>query len=137
MQKHWLVVATLVVAGCATGTLALAETAKKKKQYTPASRMAVCKADCGANGLHGRYRPYHLADPNLRTPEGKKLYAECVQLCIDPLPEFHVWKAIIESGGSVVGMTKEDCMRCHSPGKPKRFWAGVITPPVELKANPE
>ena len=136
MQKHFFIAGALIAAGYLTGSLAVAETAKKKP-YTHESRTAVCKADCSAAGRHGTYRPYHRADPDLKTPEGRKLYAECVQLCVAPLPTFHVWKTIIESGGSVVGMTKEDCMRCHSPGKPTRFWAGAITLPVELKKDPE
>ena len=136
MQKHLLIAGILIAAGYLTCALALAETAKKKPP-TLASRTAICKEDCGASGRHGTYRPYHLADPTLKTPEGRKLYAECVRLCLDPLPTFHIWKPIIESGGSVVGMSKADCMRCHAEGKPKKFWAGAITLPVELKKDPE
>ena len=132
MRIRLLVASALIAAGSLTCTLAIAETAKKKRP-TLASRTATCKADCSAGNTHGVYRVYNTADPHLKSPEGRKLYAECVRLCLDPLPTFYVWKPIVESGGSVFGKTKADCMGCHAAGKPKRFWPGVNTLPNDLK----
>ena len=99
------------------------------------ARTAACKLDCSAGHLHGTYRIYGASDPNLASPEGKKLYAECVRLCLDPLPEFYVQKSIVESGGSWFGKTKSDCLNCHAVGKPKRFWPGINTLPENLKRD--
>ena len=132
-MKMSLFLASVFVAALSLScTLARAETAKKKPPSL-ASRTATCKADCRSGSPHGVYRAYNEFDPNLKTPEGRKLYAECVRLCVDPLPEFYVWKPIIESGGSVFGKTKADCMGCHGSGKPKRFWPGVNTLPQNLR----
>jgi hypothetical protein len=99
------------------------------------ARTAACKADCSAGHLHGAYRAYGTSDPNLVSPEGRKLYAECVRLCLDPLPEFYFQKSIVESGGSWFGKTKSDCLECHAVGKPKRFWPGINTLPDNLKRD--
>jgi hypothetical protein len=136
MRQRLLIASVLVAVGASlTCTMALAATTKttKKKMPTLASRTATCKADCKTGGLHGTYRAYNTVDPQLKSPEGRKLYGECVRLCLDPLPGFHIWKPIIDSGGSVFGETKADCMGCHAAGKPKRFWPGVNTLPDDLR----
>jgi hypothetical protein len=131
MKMHFLVMSALAVSIIAC-TLAQAEPAKKKSTSIGA-RTAACKADCSAGHLHGTYRAYGSSDPNLKSPEGRKLYAECVRLCLDPLPGTFVQKAFIENGGSWFGQTKADCLGCHAAGKPKRFWPGVNTLPDNLK----
>jgi hypothetical protein len=105
----------------------------KRKSTSLRARTAACRKDCSAGSLHGTYRAYGANDPQLKSPEGRKLYAECVRLCLDPLPGFYVQKSIVESGGSWFGMTKADCLGCHAAGKPKRFWPGVNTLPSDLK----
>jgi len=132
MQMRLLVVTASVAVLFLAHTLALAETAKKKAMSIGA-RTATCKADCSAGHLHGIYRAYGSSDPNLISPEGRKLYTECVRLCLDPLPEFYIQKSIIESGGSWFGKNKSECLTCHAVGKPKRFWPGVGTLPDNLK----
>jgi hypothetical protein len=127
-----------LVVGASIAVLALAHTLAhgapvKKKPITLGSRTAACKKDCSAGNLHGTYRAYGAADPQLKSPEGKKLYAECVRLCMDPLPGIYVQKPIVEAGGSWFGMTKTDCLGCHAAGKPKRNWPGVNTLPDNLK----
>jgi hypothetical protein len=107
--------------------------AAKRVSTSLHARTAACRKDCSAGSLHGTYRAYGAIDPQLKSPEGRKLYAECVRLCLDPLPGFYVQKSIVESGGSWFGMTKSDCMGCHAAGKPKRFWPGVNTLPENLK----
>ena len=61
------------------------------------------------------------------------MYAECVRLCVAPLPSFYVQKPILEGGGSWFGMRMSDCLNCHTSGKPQRFWPGIITLPDNLK----
>src|SRR5258708_20085193 len=82
-----------------------------------AQNAAACKSDCSTGSTHGLYRPYNQADPNLISPEGRKLYAECVRLCLAPLPSSYFQKSIIESGGSWFGKFKSDCLRYHPPGE--------------------
>ena len=132
MKMRLLVLTISVAILSLPHTLAHGQTAKKKS-FSVASRTAACKADCSAGNLHGFYRAYGTSDPQLRSPEGRKLYAECVRLCLDPLPEFYVQKPIVEAGGSWFGQTKQDCLRCHAVGKPKRFWPGVNTLPEKLQ----
>jgi hypothetical protein len=105
----------------------------KRRSTSLRARTAACRKDCSAGSLHGTYRAYGANDPQLKSPEGRKLYAECVRLCLDPLPGFYVQKSIVEGGGSWFGMTKTDCLGCHAAGKPKRFWPGVNTLPDNLK----
>lgn len=147
MKKRSLIAAALLASFCLACTMAVAATVAHKtatvanktatvahkKKPTPASRAAACRADCKTGGVHGAYRAYSKVDPELKSPEGRKLYAECVRLCSDPLPEFHIWKPIIESGGTAMGMTKAECLGCHAPGKPKRFWPGINTLPSALQ----
>ena len=114
-------------------TLAHAETPKKKISTSVGSRTAACKADCSAGNLHGTYRSYGSADPQLNSPEGQKLYAECVRLCLDPLPGTYAQKVFIEGGGSWFGKTKSDCLGCHADGKAKRYWPGINTLPDNLR----
>jgi len=114
-------------------TLAYAEPAAKPKSTSVGARTLACKKDCSAGNLHGNYRAYGAADPQLKSPEGKKLYNECVRLCLDPLPSIYVQKPIVEAGGSWFGMTKRDCLGCHASGAPKRSWPGVNTLPDNLR----
>src|SRR5690348_4748450 len=53
-------------------------------------RTAACKSDCSVGNLHGTYRPYGSADPQLKSLEGRKMFNECVKLCLDPLPGIYV-----------------------------------------------
>jgi hypothetical protein len=99
------------------------------------SRTAACRADCSTGKTHGLYRPYNQADPNLISVEGRKLYAECVRLCLAPLPASYFQKSIIESGGSWFGKVKSDCLGCHAPGESAGRSAGEITLPEYLKQN--
>ena len=134
MKVRFLVVSVSVAVLSLAQTLAQGETANKKS-WSVGARTAACKKDCSAGHLHGTYRAYGSSDPELKSPEGRKLYAECVRLCLDPLPGTYVQKSIIESGGSWFGKTKSDCLGCHAVGKPKRNWAGVNTIPDNLKRD--
>ena len=96
-------------------------------------RTAACKKDCTSGNVHGDYRPYGAADPQLKSAEGRKMFNECVKLCLDPLPGIYVQKPIIEAGGSWFGKTKAECLGCHAAGAPKRGWAGVNIVPDALK----
>jgi hypothetical protein len=131
MKMRLVALSLSVVALALTQPLAHAQPAKKKSTSVGA-RTAACKLDCSSGHLHGTYRAYGSSDPKLVSPEGRKLYAECVRLCLDPLPEFYVQKSIIESGGSWFGQTKSDCLTCHAAGKPKRYWPGINTLPENL-----
>lgn len=64
------------------------------------------------------------------------MYAECVRLCLAPLPSFYVQRPIIESGGSWFGKTKADCLTCHAKGESKGRATGVIMLPDALKREP-
>lgn len=105
------------------------------KSRSVGARTAACKLDCSAGHLHGTYRIYGSSDPELKSPEGRKLFAECVRLCLDPLPDFYLQKSIVEGGGSWFGQRKADCLGCHAVGKPKRFWPGVNTLPESLQRD--
>jgi hypothetical protein len=63
------------------------------------------------------------------------MFAECLQLCLAPLPAIYVQRPIIESGGSWFGKTTADCLGCHAQGKPQRSWAGINTLPDNLKRD--
>jgi hypothetical protein len=132
MKMRFLVMSVSVAGLFLAQTLAHGAT-EKRKPVTLGSRTAACKADCSAGHLHGSYRAYGSSDPQLKSPEGRKLYAECVRLCLDPLPGTYAQKVFIEGGGSWFGQTKTDCLGCHAAGKPKRFWPGVNTLPDSLK----
>jgi len=132
MKMRFLMMSAIVAISAIACTLAQAETAKKKSTSLKA-RTAACKTDCSAGHLHGTYRAYGSVDPQLKSPEGRKLFAECVRLCLDPLPGTYVQKIFVENGGSWFGETKSDCLGCHAAGKPKRFWPGVNTLPDSLK----
>jgi hypothetical protein len=152
MKRLFVVALALIVVGCLAYTPALTQPAKDTKsaaskqakpksdkdgkprsRKSPAQRLATCRADCRTGNTHGLYRPYNVADPNLVSPEGRKMYAECVRLCTAPLPSFYVQKGILESGGTWFGMRMADCLGCHSTGKPQRFWPGIITLPDSLR----
>lgn len=90
-----------------------------------ASRMALCRTDCSPQkydqatniGIHGIYRRFNDYDPQLRSAQGQKSYAECVKKCSDPLPAVYVQRALFAAGlKSWFGMTKEDCLNCHAKG---------------------
>ena len=105
----------------------------KKVNTSVGARTAACKKDCSSGNLHGTYRAYGSVDPQLKSPESRKLYNECVRLCLDPLPTTYIQRSIIESGGSWFGQTKTDCLGCHAAGKPKRNWPGINTLPDALR----
>ena len=132
MKTRFLVVSVSVAVLSLAHTLAHGQTAKTVSRSLGA-RTAACKLDCSAGNLHGTYRAYGSIDPQLKSPEGRKLYAECVRLCLDPLPTIYVQRPIIEAGGSWFGKTKTDCLGCHAVGAPKRNWPGVNTLPDNLK----
>jgi hypothetical protein len=132
-MKMRVLVASASIAVLCLATLAHGEPVKKPKLVSVGTRTAACKADCSAGNLHGTYRAYGANDPQLKSPEGRKLYNECVRLCLDPLPSIYVQRPIIEAGGSWFGKTKADCLGCHAAGNPKRSWAGVNTLPDNLK----
>ena len=134
MKMRVLVMSVSVAVLSLAHTLAHGETANKKS-WSVGARTAACKKDCSAGHLHGTYRAYGSSDPELKSPEGRKLFAECVQLCLDPLPSIYAQKPFIEGGGSWFGKTKSDCLSCHAVGKPKRNWAGVNTIPDNLKRD--
>ena len=129
---RFLVVGVSVAVLSLAHTLAQGEPAKKLSRSV-AARTAACKTDCSAGHLHGTYRAYGSTDPELKSPEARKLFAECVRLCLDPLPATYIQKPIIEAGGSWFGKTKTDCLGCHAVGAPKRNWPGVNTLPDNLR----
>ena len=129
--KKWSPIAGALILA---SSLAHGETAKMPSRSV-AARTAACKLDCSSGNLHGTYRIYGASDPQLKSPEAQKLFAECVRLCLDPLPGIYVQKSIIESGGSWFGKTKSDCLGCHAVGKPKRNWPGINTIPENIKRD--
>jgi len=134
MKMRFVIVGVSIAVLSLAHTLAHGETAKKISRSVGA-RTAACKLDCSSGHLHGTYRSYGASDPELKSPEARKLYAECVRLCLDPLPGIYVQKSIIESGGSWFGKTKTDCLGCHAEGKPKRNWPGINTIPENIKRD--
>jgi hypothetical protein len=134
MKMRILVASISVAVLSLIHTLALGETAKKVSRSLGA-RTAACKTDCSAGHLHGTYRAYGAIDPELKSPESRKLFAECVRLCLDPLPTIYVQRPIIEAGGSWFGKTKSDCLGCHAVGQSKRNWPGINTLPDNLKRD--
>ncbi len=134
MKMRFVVVSASIAVLSLGYTLAHGEPVKKISRSVGA-RTAACKLDCSSGHLHGTYRSYGASDPELKSPEARKLYAECVRLCLDPLPGIYVQKSIVESGGSWFGKTKADCLGCHAEGKPKRNWPGINTLPQDLKRD--
>ena len=100
---------------------ALAQGAKGKNgaSRSPAARMALCKSDCLPENTHGLYKSYHATDPNLVGLDGKKQYAECVQKCFIPLPEFYVQKPLFAMGLDWFGKSADSCYDCHTKGARK------------------
>ena len=156
MNKLLITGAALVLAGSLAVTLALAQTASTSSAPASAasntttapkpsggSRQAICQADCRPGkwnaagvGMHGHYRAYGSADPNLKSPEAQKMYAECVRICLAPLPTNYFQKPIIEGGGSWFGKRKADCLKCHARGETKNRWPGSIMRPTFLRREP-
>ena len=134
MMMRFLAVSVSIAVLSLGYTLAHGETAKKISRSVGA-RTAACKLDCSSGHLHGTYRSYGASDPELKSPEARKLYAECVRLCLDPLPTIYVQRPIIEAGGSWFGQTKSDCLGCHAVGPSKRNWPGINTLPDSLKRD--
>jgi hypothetical protein len=134
MKIRLHIVSVLVAVLSLAYTLAHAETAKKSRSV--ASRTATCKADCRSGNTHGLYRAYNSADPTLMSPEGRKLYAECVRLCLAPLPTWYFQKPLIEAGLPWGKMFKSDCLNCHAKGETKGRWPGAITLPDQLRQGP-
>ena len=92
---------------------------KKSGSRSPAARMALCKSDCLPENTHGLYKSYHQTDPKLVGIEGKKQYAECVQKCFMPLPDFYVQKPLFEMGMDWFGKSADSCYDCHTRGARK------------------
>jgi hypothetical protein len=132
MKRVLLVAASLAVAGSMAFTMALAKDVKQRldKDGRPISsrsvgyRTALCKADCSPKkydqktgvGIHGIYRGYQQYDPQLTSIQGKKEYAECVSICLAPLPSVYVQRPLLAMGGSWFGKSKESCLDCHVKG---------------------
>jgi len=133
MNTRFLVVTVSVAVLSLAHTLAYGQPATPKRSYSLGSRTLACKKDCSAGNLHGTYRIYGAVDPQLKSPEARKLYNECVRLCLDPLPAIYVQRPIIESGGAWFGQTKSDCLGCHASGQAKRNWPGINTLPDALR----
>ena len=133
MKMRCLLVSAFASVAALSLAYTLAHAQPKKVNTSVGARTAACKKDCSSGNLHGTYRAYGANDPQLKSPEARKLYNECVRLCLDPLPTTYVQRSIIESGGSWFGQTKADCLGCHASGKPKRNWPGINTIPDALK----
>lgn len=144
MKKLVLVAFALVAAGTLALTPAMTQEKKErsaaprapavkidKKDGRPvstkslASRTALCRADCSPKkydsktgvGIHGIYRRFNEFDPNLQSIEGKKSYAQCVDLCLAPLPAIYVQRAVFAMGAqSWFGAPKASCLNCHVKG---------------------
>jgi len=86
--------------------------------FSLAQRTANAKKDCAPGvGTHGVYRGYTQWDPELKSIEGKKLYAACIKRGLEPAPGFAVHRFAYAIGvKSVFGRTKENCLECHSKG---------------------
>jgi hypothetical protein len=137
MNKLLLIGVAFVVVWPVAYTPALAQ------ERSAASRTAACRADCRAGNTHGLYRVYNSADPELKSPEGQKMYAECVRLCVAPLPASYFQKGIIEAGLPWFGKFKSDCMGCHATGDARPAASesmerptGVIMTPDYLRRDP-
>jgi hypothetical protein len=61
------------------------------------------------------------------------MYAECVRICLAPLPSLYFQKFIVESGGSWFGSSKSECLTCHSKGENRNRATGVIMQPDALR----
>lgn len=134
-----VLIVALIIASPIVCTPILAEVATR----TAASRTAACKADCRPGHTHGLYRPYNVADPNLVSPEGRKMYAECVRICLAPLPTSYFQKPIIKAGLPWFGKYASDCFDCHAKKDPHQTnskstgrSAGVIMLPDFLRRGP-
>jgi hypothetical protein len=90
--------------------------------YSLAERTAMNRQDCKPNnlhkdglGIHGHYRTYGQWDPELKSIEGKKQFAACVNRGLDPTPWFAFGqRGMIAVSGKFFGKGKEDCLMCHS-----------------------
>jgi hypothetical protein len=131
-MKMRLLIASMAIAVLSL-TCASSSADAAKKSQRPASRTAICKTDCRSGSTHGLYRAYNEVDPNLVSPEGRKLYAECVRLCLAPLPSWYFQKPLIEAGLPWGKMFKKDCLNCHARGETKNRWPGAITLPDKLR----
>jgi hypothetical protein len=90
-----------------------------------AARTALCRADCRPGnynrktgiGIHGVYRSYATFDPTLMSVEGKRQFADCVRVCLAPLPAVYIQRAVFATGvNSWFGKSKESCLDCHVKG---------------------
>ena len=125
MNKLWLAVGASLLAGALAGPSAVAEPAKPTKRaastsipsWSPAARNKACKADCLPQNTHGMYKAYHRDDPTLMSDAAKKVYADCVKICLAPLPMWHfVQRPLLEAGGVWFGQNAADCLTCHVNG---------------------
>lgn len=100
-----------MLAGFFAHTAALADT--KKVDRSVAARTAACKKTCSPQEHHGLYRSYHTTDPGLMSVAGRKDYAQCVRVCLAPLPSFYVQQFVFSMGLKWFGQTPETCLGCH------------------------
>ena len=57
------------------------------------------------------------------------MYAECVRLCLAPLPTVYFQKSALEVHNWWFGNTKSDCLTCHARGETRNRATGVIMQP--------
>ena len=122
MKRLSLAGIAVVVVGCLTYTSILTQEAEGKKSAASrgaAARTALCKSDCLPDNTHGLYKSYHATDPKLVSLDGRKQYAECVQKCVAPLPDFYVQKPIFALGLDWFGKSADSCYDCHIRGTRK------------------
>ena len=129
MNKPWLFGVALIAAWSLVCSLADTPALAQGKSKSLASRTTLCKADCRADAPHGIYKPYQTEDPTLMSVAARKLYADCVRICLAPLPPFYVQRPLLEAGGVWFGMTAATCLNCHVDGPNLRV------PPEQLKAS--
>ena len=144
MKKLLITMVALIAVGSFAYTMAFAQDPAKTKSAAPkstaakadrdgrpvskrsaAARTALCKADCrpnnykdcptwGCTGMHGLYRSYNQNDPQLKSIDGQKQFAQCVKACVDPLPAVYVQRPLLAAGGKWFGKSTADCLECHA-----------------------
>ena len=112
MNKVWLAAGATIVAGSLACPAAVAQS-RNIPQWSAAARTTACRADCLPQNTHGLYKFYHREDPTLMSVAGKKMYADCVRICLAPLPAVYVQRPLLEGGGIWFGSNAADCQTCH------------------------
>ena len=134
MTKYSVAGVALIVAWPLANTPALTQEAAGPKSGM--SRSAACRADCSTDGLHGFYRTRTMELSPPTSTDWGKIYSECVQTCLAPLPPVYIQRSILESGGLWFGKSAASCLDCHASGPnlrvpqsaPNPFATGSITP---------